>query len=338
MNILVTGGAGYIGSHAVLKLSSCGHYVVVLDNFSNASPTVSSRLSAITGKVIKFYQGDIRDRAILRQIFSEQKFDTVMHFAGFKAVGESVCKPLKYYDNNVLGSLILAEEMARANVFNIIFSSSAAVYGHPVSVPITEEMPSGATTNPYGASKHMVERILSDIQAADSRWSVVLLRYFNPVGAHESGLIGENPNGIPNNLLPYVCQVAVGKLKELSVFGSDYPTHDGSGIRDYIHVMDLVDGHNQAMAAHTNKPGLYIYNLGTGTGYSVLDIVNAFEKTNGVKIPYRISPRREGDIAICYADASKAEKMLGWRARRGLSEMMMDAWRWQSNNPNGYAE
>ena len=259
-----------------------------------------------------------------------------MHFAGLKSVGESVSNPIQYYDNNVCGSLVLAEEMAKADIFNIVFSSSATVYGDPPTVPITENMPVGGTTNPYGTSKYMTERMLSDIQLADPRWSVVLLRYFNPVGAHQSGLIGENPNGIPNNLLPYVCQVATGKLAELSVFGSDYPTADGTGVRDYIHVVDLANGHLKAMDAKQNQPGVHIYNLGTGNGYSVLDIVKAFEAASGVLIPYRLAPRRSGDIATCYADPAKTAAEIGWCAEHNLFDMMQDAWRWQSQNPNGY--
>ncbi len=336
MAVLVTGGAGYIGSHTVLQLLAAGHAVVILDNLSNASVKVLDRLAEISGQQIPFYQGDICDRALLQRLFAEQPIDTVMHFAGLKAVGESVREPLKYYDNNVSGSLVLFEEMARAGVFNVVFSSSATVYGDPASVPIKETLPVGGTTNPYGTSKYMVERMLADIQAADARWSVVLLRYFNPVGAHASGRIGENPNGIPNNLLPYVCQVASGKLAQLSVFGSDYPTADGTGVRDYIHVVDLADGHLKAMQKHQNSSGLAIYNLGTGIGYSVLDIVNAFESANGVAVPHQLCPRRPGDIAVCYADASKAATELGWQAQHNLADMMRDAWRWQSQNPNGY--
>lgn len=336
MAVLVTGGAGYIGSHTVLQLLAAGHAVVILDNLSNASVKVLDRLAEISGQAIPFYQGDIRDRALLQRLFAEQPIDTVMHFAGLKAVGESVREPLKYYDNNVSGSLVLFEEMARAGVFNVVFSSSATVYGDPASVPIDETLPVGGTTNPYGTSKYMVERMLADIQAADSRWSVVLLRYFNPVGAHASGRIGENPNGIPNNLLPYVCQVAGGKLAQLSVFGSDYPTADGTGVRDYIHVVDLADGHLKAMHKHRNSSGLAIYNLGTGTGYSVLDIIKAFESANGVAVPYRLCPRRPGDIAVCYADPAKAATELGWHAQHDLADMMRDAWRWQSQNPHGY--
>lgn len=336
MTILVTGGAGYIGSHTVVQLLAAGQQVVILDNLSNASIKVLDRLKHISGQRITFYQGDIRDRDLLQQIFAKHYINTVMHFAGLKAVGESVREPLKYYDNNVSGSLILFEEMARANVFNVVFSSSATVYGDPASVPINETMPVGGTTNPYGTSKYMVERMLADIQTADARWSVVLLRYFNPVGAHPSGLIGENPNGIPNNLLPYICQVAAGKLEKLSVFGADYPTADGTGVRDYIHVVDLADGHLKAMQVHQNQSGLHIYNLGTGCGYSVLDMVAAFEAASGKKVPYQLCPRRAGDIAVCYANPARAAAGLGWQAQHNLDDMMRDAWRWQSQNPDGY--
>mgnify|MGYP003605109775 FL=1 len=336
MTVLVTGGAGYIGSHTVVQLLNSGHEVVILDNLCNSSAKVLSRLEQICSQAATFYQGDIRDRALLQHIFQKHRIKAVMHFAGLKSVGESVSNPIQYYDNNVCGSLVLAEEMAKADIFNIVFSSSATVYGDPPTVPITENMPVGGTTNPYGTSKYMTERMLSDIQLADPRWSVVLLRYFNPVGAHQSGLIGENPNGIPNNLLPYVCQVATGKLAELSVFGSDYPTADGTGVRDYIHVVDLANGHLKAMDAKQNQPGVHIYNLGTGNGYSVLDIVKAFEAASGVSIPYRLAPRRSGDIATCYADPAKTAAEIGWCAEHNLFDMMQDAWRWQSQNPNGY--
>ncbi|MDO1509871.1 MULTISPECIES: UDP-glucose 4-epimerase GalE [unclassified Neisseria] len=336
MTILITGGTGFIGSHTVISLIRANYDLVILDNLCNSSIQVLSRLTKITGKQIPFYQGDIRDRTILREIFSKHSIQTVMHFAGLKSVGESNQQPIKYYDNNVVGSLILAEEMAAAGVFNIVFSSSATVYGNPIHTPITENMPTGGTTNPYGTSKYMVERMLSDIQKSDPRWSVILLRYFNPVGAHESGLIGEHPNGIPNNLLPYVCQVASGKLPYLSVFGNDYPTHDGTGIRDYIHVMDLAEGHLKAMQAKSGHSGVHTYNLGTGKGYSVLDMVQAFETVSGLPVPYEIKPRREGDIAICFADPSHTENQIGWKAERNLNDMMADAWRWQNQNPNGY--
>ncbi|HEZ6485515.1 TPA: UDP-glucose 4-epimerase GalE [Neisseria meningitidis] len=336
MKVLVTGGTGFIGSHTAISLIKAGYDVVILDNLCNSSINILPRLKEITGKDITFYQGDIRDRALLQKIFAEHKIETVMHFAGLKAVGESNVLPMKYYDYNVSGSLILAEEMAKAGVFSIVFSSSATVYGDPARTPITEDMPVGGTTNPYGTSKYMVERILSDIQKSDSRWSVILLRYFNLVGAHESGLIGEYPNGIPNNLLPYICQVASGKLPYLSVFGDDYPTPDGTGVRDYIHVVDLADGHLKAMQAKAKESGVHIYNLSTGNGYSVLDMVKAFEAASGLDIPYQIKPRRDGDIAVCFADPAFTESQIGWKAQFGLSQMMEDSWRWVSNNPNGY--
>ncbi|NUF10174.1 UDP-glucose 4-epimerase GalE [Snodgrassella sp. ESL0324] len=336
MAILVTGGAGFIGSHTTVQLLNAGYNVIIIDNLCNASPVVLERLKQITGKEVTFYQGDIRDRTLLQQVFKQHSIEHVLHFAGLKAVGESVREPLKYYDNNVCGSLILVEEMAKAGIFNLVFSSSATVYGTPASVPIDENAATGGTTNPYGTSKYMVERMLTDIQAADARWSMTLLRYFNPVGAHESGLIGEDPNGIPNNLLPYICQVAVGKLAQLSVFGNDYPTADGTGVRDYIHVMDLADGHLSAMRVTNNQPGVHIYNLGTGRGYSVLEIIHAFEQASGKKIPYQIVPRRAGDIAVCYANPERAAEQLGWTAQRSLTSMMTDAWHWQQLNPQGY--
>lgn len=336
MNILVTGGMGFIGSHTVVELLQAGHNPIVLDNLSNASPKVLTRIAEITGKTPTFYEGDIRDRVLLQHIFANHAIDSVIHFAALKAVGESVAQPLRYYDNNVSGSLILLEEMQKAGVKSIVFSSSATVYGDPETVPITETSKTGGTTNPYGTSKYMMERMMMDIQAADNDWSVIILRYFNPIGAHESGKIGEQPNGIPNNLLPYVCQVAAGKLKELSVFGDDYNTHDGTGVRDYIHVVDLAIGHLKALDTKAKTAGVHIYNLGTGTGYSVLDIVKAFEAASGQKVPYAIKPRRAGDIAVCYADPSKAANEIGWTAQRDLQAMMVDAWRWQSNNPNGY--
>jgi len=338
MTILLTGGTGFIGSHTVISLLQSGFDVVILDNLSNSSVKILPRLQQIAGKPVQFYQGDIRDREILRRIFAEHVIDSVIHFAGLKAVGESVAEPIKYYDNNVSGSLVLAEEMARAGVFKIVFSSSATVYGDPGKAPYTEDMKPGDTTNPYGTSKAMVERILTDIQKADPRWSVILLRYFNPIGAHQSGLIGEHPNGIPNNLLPYVCQVAGGKLPFLSVFGDDYPTPDGTGMRDYIHVVDLAIGHLKALNRHQDDAGLHIYNLGTGVGYSVLDMVKAFEQANGIQIPYKLVDRRPGDIATCYSDPSLAAKELGWKAERGLAQMMKDTWNWQKNNPKGYRD
>lgn len=336
MNILITGGAGFIGSHTVVELLNAGHHPIILDNLSNASPKVIERVADITGKTPTFYEGDIRDRALLQQIFAQHSIDSVIHFAALKAVGESVAQPLRYYDNNVSGSLILLEEMEKAGVRSIVFSSSATVYGDPETVPITESSPTGGTTNPYGTSKYMMERMMMDLQHANPSWSVIILRYFNPIGAHESGKIGEQPNGIPNNLLPYVCQVAAGKLKELSVFGSDYNTHDGTGVRDYIHVVDLAIGHLKALDAKAKTAGVHIYNLGTGTGYSVLDIVKAFEQASGQTVPYAIKPRRAGDIAVCYADPAKAAQEIGWTAERDLNTMMTDAWRWQSQNPKGY--
>ena len=338
MAILVTGGAGYIGSHTVVELQNAGYDVVVLDNLSNASEKALDRVSKITGKPVKFYKADILDRDALNDIFDKETIESCIHFAGLKAVGESVVKPWEYYENNIAGTLTLVDVMRKNNVKNIIFSSSATVYGDPAQIPITEECPKGQCTNPYGWTKSMLEQVLTDIQKADPEWNVMLLRYFNPIGAHKSGTIGENPNGIPNNLMPYITQVAVGKLKELGVFGNDYDTPDGTGVRDYIHVVDLAKGHVKALMKIGENPGLAIYNLGTGKGYSVLDIVKNFEAATGVKIPYVIKPRRAGDIATCYCDASKAEKELGWKAENGIREMCEDSWRWQSNNPQGYEE
>ena len=336
--ILVTGGAGFIGSHTVVELIQAGHSPVIIDNLCNASPQVIGRITEITGHTPTFYHGDIRDRELLRRIFAEHPIQSVIHFAALKAVGESVKKPLEYYSNNVSGSLILLEEMQRAGVKSIVFSSSATVYGDPDTVPITETAPLGKATNPYGASKQMMERMMADLHTADPEWSVILLRYFNPIGAHPSGRIGEQPNGIPNNLLPYVCQVAAGKLAELSVFGDDYPTPDGTGVRDYIHVVDLALGHVAALDKKSREAGVHIYNLGTGKGSSVLDIIRAFEAASGQKIPYAIKPRRAGDIAECYADPARAAAGLGWHAERSLNDMMRDSWRWQSGNPNGYGD
>ena len=338
MAILVTGGAGYIGSHTVVELQNAGYDVVVLDNLSNASEKALDRVSKITGKPVKFYKADILDRDALNDIFDKETIESCIHFAGLKAVGESVVKPWEYYENNIAGTLTLVDVMRKNNVKNIIFSSSATVYGDPAQIPITEECPKGQCTNPYGWTKSMLEQVLTDIQKADPEWNVMLLRYFNPIGAHKSGTIGENPNGIPNNLMPYITQIAVGKLKELGVFGNDYDTPDGTGVRDYIHVVDLAKGHVKALKKIEENPGLAIYNLGTGKGYSVLDIVKNFEAATGVKIPYVIKPRRAGDIATCYCDASKAEKELGWKAENGIREMCEDSWRWQSNNPQGYEE
>ena len=338
MAVLVTGGAGYIGSHTVVELQNAGYDVVVLDNLSNASEKALDRVSKITGKPVKFYKADILDRDALNNIFDKETIESCIHFAGLKAVGESVVKPWEYYENNIAGTLTLIDVMRKHNVKNIIFSSSATVYGDPAQIPITEECPKGQCTNPYGWTKSMLEQVLTDIQKADPEWNVMLLRYFNPIGAHKSGTIGENPNGIPNNLMPYITQVAVGKLMELGVFGNDYDTPDGTGVRDYIHVVDLAKGHVKALKKIEENPGLAIYNLGTGMGCSVLDIVKNFEAATGVKNPYVIKPRRAGDIATCYCDASKAEKELGWKAENGIREMCEDFWRWQSNNPQGYEE
>ena len=338
MAILVTGGAGYIGSHTVVELQSAGYDVVVVDNLANSSEKSLERVEKITGKPVKFYKADILDRDALEQIFAKEEIDSCIHFAGLKAVGESVQKPWEYYENNIAGTLTLVDVMRRHNVKNIIFSSSATVYGDPAIIPITEECPKGQCTNPYGWTKSMLEQILMDIQKADSEWNVILLRYFNPIVAHKSGTMGENPNGIPNNLMPYITQVAVGKLKELGVFGNDYDTPDGTGVRDYIHVVDLALGHVKALKKIEEKAGLCIYNLGTGTGYSVLDIVKNFEEATGVKIPYVIKERRAGDIASCYANADKAKRELGWEAQFGIREMCADSWRWQSSNPNGYED
>ena len=338
MAILVTGGAGFIGSHTCVELQESGYDVVVLDNLCNSSEKSLERVEAITGKKVTFYKGDILDRDILGRIFEKEDIECCIHFAGLKAVGESVQKPWEYYYNNISGTLTLVDEMRKHGVKNIIFSSSATVYGDPAQIPITEECPKGQCTNPYGWTKSMLEQILTDMQKADPEWNVILLRYFNPIGAHPSGTMGENPSGIPNNLMPYITQVAVGKLKELSVFGNDYGTPDGTGVRDYIHVMDLASGHVAALKKIKEKAGLCIYNLGTGVGYSVLDIVKNFEEANHVKIPYVIKPRRAGDIATCYADASKAKRELGWEAKYGIRKMCEDSWRWQKNNPNGYGD
>lgn len=338
MTILVTGGAGYIGSHTLVELLNSGQRVLVLDNLSNASKESLNRVAKITGKQPEFIEGDIRDGALLDTLFSEHNIDAVVHFAGLKAVGESVAQPLRYYDNNVNGTLVLVNAMQKAGVFKLVFSSSATVYGEPQQMPITEDFAVGGTTNPYGTSKLMVEQILQDLAISDDRWAIALLRYFNPVGAHESGLIGEDPNGIPNNLLPYISQVAVGRLKALAVFGDDYPTVDGTGVRDYIHVVDLALGHLKALKRIAEHAGVSIYNLGTGQGYSVLQMVKMFEQASGKPVPFNIAPRRAGDIAECWADPAKALTELGWKAERGLDQMMLDAWRWQSENPNGFGE
>lgn len=336
MAILVTGGAGFIGSHTCVELLDAGYEVIVVDNLCNSSQESLRRVEKITGKNVKFYEADIRDTDALNQIFDKESVECVIHFAGLKAVGESVVKPLEYYDNNISGTLRLCDVMRNHGVKNIIFSSSATIYGEPAFIPITEECPKGMCTNPYGWTKWMLEQILTDLHTADPEWNIVLLRYFNPIGAHKSGLIGEDPKGIPNNLMPYVAQVAIGKLECLGVFGNDYDTPDGTGVRDYIHVVDLAVGHVKALKKIQEKAGVCIYNLGTGVGYSVLDMVHAFEEASGKKVPYQIKERRAGDIASCYSDATKARKELGWTAERGLKEMCEDAWRWQSQNPNGY--
>ncbi len=338
MSILVTGGAGYIGSHTVIELQNAGYDVIVCDNLCNSSKKSLERVEQITGKSVKFYLADILDADAMTKIFQENKIDSVIHFAGLKAVGESVAKPWEYYNNNITGTLVLVDVMKKFGCKNIIFSSSATVYGDPAFVPITEECPKGQCTNPYGWTKSMLEQILTDIQKADPEWNVVLLRYFNPIGAHKSGLIGENPNGTPNNLMPYVTQVAVGKRPHLSVFGNDYDTHDGTGVRDYIHVVDLAKGHVAAVKKLEEKAGLKLYNLGTGKGYSVLDIVKNFEEATGVKIPYVITARRPGDIATCYSNADLALQELGWKAENGIKEMCEDSWRWQKMNPNGFED
>ena len=336
--ILVTGGAGYIGSHTTLALLEAGLRVVVLDNLCNSSIESLHRVERICGKSPLFVQGDICDSALLDHLFHKHRITAVLHFAGLKAVGESVRKPLDYYENNVAGSVTLCQAMARAGIFRLVFSSSATVYGEPAHMPIREDFPTNAPTNPYGRSKLMVEELLRDLAASDPRWSIALLRYFNPVGAHDSGLIGEDPSGIPNNLLPYISQVAVGKLRELAVFGDDYPTRDGTGVRDYIHVVDLADGHVKALQTIRAQKGVNTWNLGTGTGYSVLEMVRAFEQASGCPVPYRIAPRRPGDIAECWADPGKAARELGWKAERGLEAIMADTWRWQSGNPRGYEQ
>ena len=336
MNILLTGGAGYIGSHTIIELDKAGHSVVVVDNLVNSNPESLRRVAKIIGKVIPFYEVDVCDKDALSKVFDENKFDAVIHFAGLKAVGESVAKPLEYYHNNMTGTFVLLDVMRQHNCKNIIFSSSATVYGNPAIIPITEECPKGHCTNPYGQTKSMLEEVLMDLQKADKEWNVVLLRYFNPIGAHQSGMIGENPNGIPNNLMPYITQTAVGIRKELGIFGDDYDTPDGTGVRDYIHVCDLASGHVAALKAIKSKCGLAIYNLGTGHGYSVLDVVNAFMNVNDVNVPYVIKPRRPGDIATCYCNPAKAKAELGWESQYGLEDMCRDSWNWQKKNPQGY--
>ena len=337
--ILVTGGAGFIGSHTCVELINAGYEPIILDNLCNSKSESIKRIKEISGKDVKFYECDIRDREGLDKVFAENKIDAVIHFAGLKAVGESCEKPLEYYDNNIGGTVILCEAMKAANCKKIVFSSSATVYGSENVSPLKEDMPEGKTTNPYGTTKYMIEIILDDFHKGDNEWAVTLLRYFNPIGAHKSGRIGENPNGIPNNLMPYITQVAIGKLPYLNVFGDDYDTHDGTGVRDYIHVVDLAIGHVKAVdKILRDEPAVNVYNLGTGNGYSVLDIVKAFEQASGQKIEYKIAPRRPGDLDVCYSDASKAFNELGWKADRGLLEMCEDSWRWQSNNPNGFDE
>ena len=336
MSILVTGGAGYIGSHTCVELLNAGYDIIVLDNFYNSNRESLKRIKEITNKDFKFYEADIRDKKALDEIFKNEKIDAVIHFAALKAVGESCVKPLEYYENNVGGTITLCQAMKEAGCKKIVFSSSATVYGMNNHVPFVETMTTGGTTNPYGTTKYFIERILMDIYDSDNDWNITILRYFNPIGAHESGRIGENPNGIPNNLMPYIAQVAVGKLECLSVFGDNYDTPDGTGVRDYIHVVDLAIGHIKAVAKALESSGVNIYNLGTGVGCSVLELVKAFEKASGIKINYKIAPRRDGDIATCYADASKARNELGWIAQRGIDEMCEDTWRFQKNNPNGY--
>jgi len=336
MNILVTGGAGFIGSHTVIELLQAGHEVVIVDNLSNSSVVALERVEQICQCSIPFVRGDVRDRTLLDNVFAQHKIDTVIHFAGLKAVGESVEQPLYYFDNNVSGTVTLCQAMAAAGVFSLVFSSSATVYGDAATMPLHEGVETKPPTNPYGRSKLMVEEMLRDLSHSDSRWSIALLRYFNPVGAHESGLIGENPRGIPNNLLPYISQVASGKLKQLAVYGDDYPTPDGTGVRDYIHVVDLAIGHVKTLTYLESHNGVQVWNLGTGHGYSVLEMVRAFEQASRCKVPYTVEPRRSGDIAQCWSDPSKAKRELGWQAQRDLSTMMVDAWRWQQMNPDGY--
>ena len=338
MKILVTGGTGYIASHTVVELLNAGHDVVVIDNLSNSNALSLSRVAEITGKQVDFYKIDIRDFDAIDSLMDKYYFDCCIHFAGLKAVGESVQKPLDYYDNNVCGTVSLLRALNKHAIKNIIFSSSACVYGDPKIIPITEDCPKGKCTNPYGQTKSVIEDIMIDLHKSDSNWNIVLLRYFNPIGAHQSSKIGEDPNGVPNNLMPYITQVAIGKRNELNIFGNDYETHDGTGVRDYIHVVDLARGHVCALKAIENKCGVEIFNLGTGVGYSVLDVVHAFECANNIKIPYVIKPRRAGDVAVCYADASKAKKILGWTAQFNLEDMCRDSWNWQKNNPNGYGE
>src|SRR5574344_1082581 len=338
MNILLSGGAGYIGTHTIIELYNAGHEGVVVDNFYNAQPEALRRVARITGKEVVFVEADIRDRKALDKVFTDHQIDAVINFAGLKAVGESVAKPLEYYENNMNGVFVLLDVMRGHGCKNIIFSSSATVYGDPAVIPITEDCPKGQCTNPYGWTKSMLEQVLTDVQKADTAWNVVLLRYFNPIGAHRSGLIGENPNGIPNNLMPYITQTAIGMRKELGIFGNDYDTPDGTGVRDYIHVCDLARGHVCALQAIRENKGLAIYNLGTGHGYSVLDTVKAFEKVNGLKVPFIFMPRRPGDIATCYCNPARAKAELGWEAQYDLEDMCRDSWNFQKNNPKGYED
>ena len=337
-NVLVTGGAGYIGSHTCLELLENGYGVVVIDNLCNSNPESLNRVQKLTGKTLKFYEGDVRDEALLKKIFAENEISCVIHFAGLKAVGESVAKPWEYYDNNLNTTLVLTKVMKEVGMKNIIFSSSATVYTADNEMPLRETSRTGGCTNPYGWTKYMTEQILSGISHADPEWSVVLLRYFNPIGAHKSGLIGEDPRGIPNNLMPYITQVAIGRREKLSVYGNDYDTHDGTGVRDYIHVVDLAKGHVAAVKYVTEHRGCEVFNLGTGTGYSVLDMVNTFMEVNHVEVPYQIVGRRAGDIAACYADPTKSKEVLGWTAQETLADMCRDSWNWQSKNPQGYGE
>ncbi len=338
MAVLVTGGAGYIGSHTCVELMNAGEDVVIVDNFYNCKKSSLERIRALVNRDFKFYECDIRNRDVLDKIFRQEKIDSVIHFAGLKAVGESVEKPLEYFDNNVNGTLVLLDVMRNNGCKKIVFSSSATVYGMNNVSPLTEDMQVGGVTNPYGRTKYMIECILKDLYTSDNDWSICLLRYFNPIGAHKSGTMGEDPNGIPNNLMPYITQVAIGKRDHLNIYGNDYDTPDGTGVRDYIHVIDLALGHIKAVEKIKNSSGLFIYNLGTGKGYSVLDVVRAFEKATGVAIPYKIGPRRAGDIAVCYSDSSKALNELGWKAERDIEEMCEDSWRWQSQNPKGYPD
>ena len=338
MAILVTGGAGYIGSHTVVELQNAGYDVVVCDNLCNSKKKSLERVEEITGKAVKFYLADILDCDAMDEIFTKENITSVIHFAGLKAVGESVAKPWEYYNNNITGTLVLVDVMKKHGVKNIIFSSSSTVYGDPEVIPVTEKTPKGVCTNPYGWTKSMLEQILSDIQKADSEWNVVLLRYFNPIGAHKSGLMGEDPKGIPNNLMPYITQVAAGKLAQLGVFGDDYDTPDGTGVRDYIHVVDLAIGHVKSLEYMEGKHGTHVFNLGTGVGYSVLDVVKAFVAATGVDVPYVIKDRRPGDIAECYSSAAKAKELMGWEAQYGIEDMCRDSWNWQSNNPDGYGD